>query len=258
MSTPEEFIPVDFDSVLKTIGDFGRFQKILYFSVCIPIIFTTCLGLSVVFSVAIPKQRCFVPSCDNPELPEYQDAFTNGFINFSIPLVEGKYSKCKEFKFLNTSESCTKDNFDRNEEQACDQILYDHEYYGSTLISEFGLSCGGEWKIPLVESMSFVGIMIAAMSCGLLADKYGRKHVLMTCLAISVFSGLMEAVAVDFWMYLIFNTTAALGQAGAFQTGFILALESVGQSYRVFCGIVIEYFFVAGEVVLTLIAMGLR
>merc|ERR1711936_733119 len=68
----------------------------------------------------------------------------------------------------------------------------------------------------------------------------------------------MEAVSVDFWMYLIFNTTAALGQAGFFQTGFILALESVGQSHRVFCGIVIEFFFVSGEVLLTLLAWTLK
>ena len=59
-------------------------------------------------------------------------------------------------------------------------------------------------------------------------------------------------------MYLIFQTLTNLGQAGFFQTGFILILESVGQSHRVFCGIVIEFFFVTGEVVLTLLAMGLK
>ena len=46
--------------------------------------------------------------------------------------------------------------------------IYDDQYYGSTVISEFDLACGEEWKIPFVESSSFVGIMIAAMSFGLL------------------------------------------------------------------------------------------
>ena len=92
---------------------------------------------------------------------------------YFVPSQNCQYSKCKEYTFLNiTNNTCSKDNFDQNEQKSCSEILYDHEYYGSTLISEFGLSCGGEWKIPLVESMSFVGIMIAAMSCGLLADNF--------------------------------------------------------------------------------------
>ena len=56
-------------------------------------------------------------------------------------------------------------------------------------------------------------------------------------------------------MYLVFQTLGTFGSSGCFQTGFILALESVGKSHRVMCGIIIEYFFVGGEILLTLIAM---
>ena len=66
----------------------------------------------------------------------------------------------------------------------------------------------------------------------LLADKYGRKHVLMICLSITIFAGIMESLSVNFWMYLFFQTLGSLGQAGCFQTGFILALETVGKSHR--------------------------
>ena len=66
----------------------------------------------------------------------------------------------------------------------------------------------------------------------LLADKYGRKHILMICLSITVFAGIMESLSVNFWMYLFFQTLGSLGQAGCFQTGFILALETVGKSHR--------------------------
>ena len=38
----------------------------------------------------------------------------------------------------------------------------------------------------------------------------------------------------------------------------MLAIETVGPSKRVFCGVVIEFFFVAGEVVLALLAWWLR
>ena len=120
----EERIPVNFDSVLDQIGNFGRYQKILYYSVCLPIIFTTCLGLSVVFSAAIPKQRCFVPSCDNPELPEYLDAFNHSFAKFSIPFKDGEWSKCQEFEFLNKTETCARSNFDQTKLQSCSNVSF--------------------------------------------------------------------------------------------------------------------------------------
>ena len=76
-----------------------------------------------------------------------------------------------------------------------------------------------------MESFGFVGIMIAALSTGILADEYGRKHVMMSCLAVTIVSAIFETFSNSFWMYLIFQTLTSLGQAGFFQTGFILGMN---------------------------------
>ena len=47
-------------------------------------------------------------------------------------------------------------------------------------------------------------------------------------------------------------------QVGLFQSCFVLGIEIVGQSKRVFCAIVIEFFFVGGELLLALVAWWLR
>ena len=47
-------------------------------------------------------------------------------------------------------------------------------------------------------------------------------------------------------------------QVGLFQTTFVLGVELVGPSKRVLCGVVIEYFFVAGELYLALTAWYFR
>ena len=93
-------------------------------------------------------------------------------------------------------------------------------------MEDFNLACNEEWKIPLVESFGFVGIMIAALSTGILADQYGRKHVMMSCLAVTIVSAIFETFSNSFWMYLIFQTLTSLGQAGFFQTGFILGKKN--------------------------------
>ena len=92
---------------------------------------------------------------------------------------------------------CLIEDFDEDNVTSCTSgKVYDHQYLGKTIVSDFNLACDGqEWKIPLVESMSFVGIMIAAMTFGVLADKYGRRHILMTCLTITVLAGICESLA---------------------------------------------------------------
>ena len=49
-----------------------------------------------------------------------------------------------------------------------------------------------------------------------------------------------------------------LPQVGVFQCCFVLAVELVGPSWRVFCGVVIEFFFVGGELLLAVLAWWLR
>ena len=76
-----------------------------------------------------------------------------------------------------------------------------------------------------MQSSTFVGIMIAAMGTGILADKYGRKHVVMSCLAVTIVSAIFQTFSNSFWMYLFFQMLTSLGQAGFFQTGFILGMD---------------------------------
>ena len=50
----------------------------------------------------------------------------------------------------------------------------------------------------------------------------------------------------------------AFGQVGVFQTAFILGVECVGKEWKVYCGVVIMYFFVVGEAALAGLAFWIR
>ena len=66
--------------------------------------------------------------------------------------------------------------------------------------------------------------------------------------------GIAAAFSTNILMFTIFQFFTAMGQVGVFQTVFVLGIEVVGKSKRVFCGVVIEYFFVSGELLLALAA----
>lgn len=48
---------VNIDSILWEIGDFGRYQKRIYFLLCLPAIFVGASNLAYVFIAATPEFR---------------------------------------------------------------------------------------------------------------------------------------------------------------------------------------------------------
>lgn len=48
---------MDFDTILKEIGEFGRFQQTNYLLICLPVLFSAANSLSFVFTAGIPNYR---------------------------------------------------------------------------------------------------------------------------------------------------------------------------------------------------------
>jgi OCT family organic cation transporter-like MFS transporter 4/5 len=48
---------MDFDEVLEEIGEFGKYQIINYFLICLPVVFSAANSLTYVFTAGIPNYR---------------------------------------------------------------------------------------------------------------------------------------------------------------------------------------------------------
>lgn len=48
---------MDFDRVLQEIGEFGRYQKINYMLICLPVIFGAANTMAYVFTSGVPNYR---------------------------------------------------------------------------------------------------------------------------------------------------------------------------------------------------------
>ena len=99
------------------------------------------------------------------------------------------------------------------------------------IISEFGLA-----NQPLVSglllSAGYVGMFIGALTCGALADRFGRKKILLfTILMMSVFTAL-NAVAPDPFTMGILRLLAGIGLGGALPQPGIYISEYVPAKYR--------------------------
>jgi MFS family permease len=65
-----------------------------------------------------------------------------------------------------------------------------------------------------LQTFQFLHFQIAALSSGLLADQFGRRHVTMTCLLLLALSSLGMVFARNYEVYIVMSFLIAVGQAG--------------------------------------------
>eukprot|EP00095_Tigriopus_kingsejongensis_P003154 snap_masked-scaffold791_size96783-processed-gene-0.6 protein:Tk03154 transcript:snap_masked-scaffold791_size96783-processed-gene-0.6-mRNA-1 annotation:"organic cation" len=253
---------INVDTLLEDIGPFGLYQKTFYLLLCLPCTLTAFITLASVFTAAIPRHRCRIPLCDGAaNHSDYAAAFdpARPFANFTLPASAEGFASCTRWAERSGSAmACEAGHFDEAQAVDCSARVYDEAVYGPTIVSEFDLVCGSAWQVPIGQSVYFGGVLVGALVFGLLADILGRRTCLMVAIAITVVGSLGLGWAPNYVFYLVMAFLVAFGQLGIFQTAFILSVENVGHRYRVFCSIVIEYFFVAGEILLTLVAFWVR
>ena len=88
---------MEFDELLtKHLGEFGRYQKIIFFLVSLTAIGTAFTNLGIIFVAGVPSHWCSVSELEEHDLTEEQ------MKNLSIPLEkqdngEEEYSSCKMY-----------------------------------------------------------------------------------------------------------------------------------------------------------------
>lgn len=120
---------MELDDALKSLGDFGRYQTIVYVLICLVGQLTQSWHmLAIGFLGAVPEHQCRIPSVGGPA-DDVGDPW-----NHYYPLEPGKVdgddpvnSSCLRyvnFTADNATEGCT------------DGWIYDEELYGKTIATE--------------------------------------------------------------------------------------------------------------------------
>jgi putative MFS transporter len=116
-----------------------------------------------------------------------------------------------------------------------------------------------EWKlgpqqIGLMTSINSIGMAAGAVVAGSLADRYGRRAVLLcTLLIFSVASGL-SALATSFVVLCVLRFVAGFGLGGELPVASTLVSESVPAKERGRAVVLLESFWACGWIVAALIA----
>ncbi|CAF1306823.1 unnamed protein product [Rotaria sordida] len=140
----------------------------------------------------------------------------------------------------------------------CTNFIFDRTYYQSTLVEEWYMVCNRISLKSFVQIVFFFGYMVGSLVFGILSDKFGRRPIMGVSFVLITIASFMCAFAphpklgfeISYAFFVLGRFLLACATRGVALTGFVIGSEIVGPKQRLFTGIVIEYFFAGGELIL--------
>uniref|UniRef100_A0A8D0GSP0 Solute carrier family 22 member 4 n=1 Tax=Sphenodon punctatus TaxID=8508 RepID=A0A8D0GSP0_SPHPU len=252
----------DYDEVISFLGEWGPFQRLIFFLLSASIVPNGFNGMSAVFLAGTPEHWCRVPLSAN---------LSSEWLNTSIPReVRGGRevpSSCRRYRLAsltNFSALGLKPGRDvelsQLEQEPClDGWEYSRELYLSTIVTEWNLVCKDDLKTPLTTSLFFVGVLIGSFVSGQFSDRFGRKKVLFATMGVQTFFSFLQIFSTSCEMFTVLFVIVGMGQISNYVVAFILGTEILGKSVRIiFSTLGVCTFFAIGYMLLPLFAYFIR
>ncbi|XP_011201961.1 organic cation transporter protein [Bactrocera dorsalis] len=246
--------PMDFDDILPLIGEFGKYQKILFLLMIPFATFVAFVYFSQIFMTLVPEQHwCHVPELEELTVEER--------LALSIPRMSGirEYDNCKMYD-VNYTEVLAKGMRKADPSWpvvACRQgwsyNFTDYPY--PTVATEQNWVCEHDALPTYAQSIFFLGAIVGGLLFGWIADKFGRIPALVGCNLIGFAAGVGTSFTRNFWQFALMRFFVGFAFDNCFTMMYILVLEYVGPRYRTFvANMSIALFFTAAACILPWIA----
>lgn len=234
-----------YDDLFKYIGDFGRYQKRIYFLLCLPAILCGFHKLAGVFLLSRPEHRCKLPFESNNSTY----SLSNDLLKMSYPLdsFTGQWSTC-QYLNANYTDEYLQSGQPANSTVYCNEYIYDNSKYKSSTVIEWNMVCGRAWLRATSDAFFMGGVLLGSIIFGQMSDNIGRKPVFFASLVLQVIFGIAAGIAPEYITYTISRFIVGATTSGVFLVAYVIAMEMVGPSYRLFAGVACMMFFSLGYV----------
>ncbi|XP_011897378.1 PREDICTED: solute carrier family 22 member 6 isoform X1 [Cercocebus atys] len=239
-----------FNDLLQQVGGVGRFQQIQVTLVVLPLLLMASHNTVQNFTAAIPTHHCRPPANANLSkdggleawLPRDRQGQPESCLRFTSPQWGPPFPNGTEANGTGATEPCT------------DGWIYDNSTFPSTIVTEWDLVCSHRALRQLAQSLYMVGVLLGAMVFGYLADRLGRRKVLILNYLQTAVSGTCAAFAPNFPIYCAFRLLSGMSLAGIALNCMTLNVEWMPIHTRACVGTLIGYVYSLGQFLLAGVA----
>ncbi|XP_022110858.1 solute carrier family 22 member 6-B-like [Acanthaster planci] len=225
----EQGQPKEFDDILGAIGEFGRWQKILFCLVSLIGIMTAMNTLAQVFMAGEADHWCRVApwdqaNCTDTGPPDDWECLLEKR-NASIPLVTNNksdkaFEQCEmydigEKPFILGANSSFYETSNTIKCADADGWVYDTRQYQTTIINEKSF-------VSLAQSIYFAGLLVGSFVFGSLADLLGRKPTIYIATTLFLAATLGNVFSPSIVVYMVLRFFVAAGGMGAYLIAYVL------------------------------------
>ncbi|NXC28607.1 S22A5 protein, partial [Campylorhamphus procurvoides] len=248
----------DYDGATAFLGEWGRFQRLVFFLLSASIVPNGFTGLSIVAAAPALWHQVLGTGAGLGglwELLQPQQSCEGGveesllgFLlssNIYTLFPPDNQNKTKALLIIAVSVG------GRANPVSCKTFTFS--------LLQWNLVCDNDWKGPLSTSLFFVGVLLGSFISGQLSDKFGRKNVLFATLAMQTGFSFIQVFSTSWEMFSVLFVLVGMGQISNYVAAFVLGTEILGKSIRVlFCTLGVCIFYAFGYMLLPLFAYFIR
>ena len=209
----------ELEPVLDYIGPKGKW--LMFQNVCLFFfgLASGLAGVSYAFPGYAPKYRCLVPLCgESLNTTLYYHKIND--LHEKLPLCQRMIStediigiqNCDQY--VNELQSANNNNISKEiflETCKKSELVFDRSIVESSLVEDFDMTCSDVFQKDLINSVFMIGAIIGSLCNGIMADNFGRMKIITLALVLMGLPGIVSALWVNKWVYILFRILAGIG-----------------------------------------------